>query len=194
MNLKNVDNGQTNLYSVLISWNKAVWVYSTDKWMLVSSTLPSFNSGYYEIIFQNDNGFVYVYSIKINSFTYLVNIKTNVPWNNISYVGIRLDNNTVLPERFTVILLSNAYYEVYLNGKKYASGYTDGGLAKVTLAIYSPTSINISFPQYGLSKVIVIPREFSANIIIPYYLRVLLVVLAALVLGITVWRDVKKRQ
>ena len=194
INLKNIDNGQTNLYSVLVSWDRSVWEYSLNRWNLISQTLPAFSSGYYEVIFKNVDGFVYIYSIKINSFTYLVNIKTDVPWNSISYVGIRLDNNTVLPEMFTVIVLSNAYYEVYLNGKEYATGYTGDGMATFTLAVYSPSVINISFPQYGLSKVIVIPHESTATNVVPHYLRVPILVLATLALGITVWRDIEKRK
>ena len=194
MDVYKVDNGQANLYSVLVSWNKKLWVYSLNRWNLISMTIPAFNSGYYEVVFKNVDGYVYVYSIKINSSTYLVNIKTDVPWNNISYIGIRLDNNTVIPESFSVVAYSNAYYEIYLNGKEYASGYTGDGMAKVTLAVYSPTVINISFPQYGLSKVIVIPQESTAANLVPNYLRVPILVLAALVMVLTVWRDVKKRR
>ena len=193
MDIFEVDNGQVNLYSVLVSWNKKLWEYSSNRWNLISATLPAFNSGYYEVVFKNVGGYVYVYLIKINSSTYLVNIKTDVPWNDISYIGIRLDNNTIIPERFSVVTFSNAYYEIYLNGKEYASGYTSDGTVKVTLAVYSPAVINISFPQYGLSKVIVIPHESSATNVVPHYLRLPILVLATLVLVFTVWRDVKKR-
>ena len=193
MNLKSVDYVQPNLYSILVSWNGALMVYYINRWEWISWTLPTFNSGYYEVVFKNVDGYVCVYSIKINSSIYLVKIKTNITWNNISYIGIRLDKNTVYPESFSVVAYSNAYYEIYLNGKEYASGYTGDGMAKVTLAIYSPTVINISFPQYGLSKVIVIPQKSPAANVIPNYLRVPILVLATLVLVLTVWRDVKKR-
>ena len=65
-------------------------------------------------------------------------------------------------------------------------------MTKVTLAGYSPIVINVSFPQYGLSKVIVIPHESPATSVVLYHLRVPILLLAVLVLVLVDWRDVRK--
>lgn len=43
-------------------------------------------------------------------------------------------------------------------------------MAKV--AVYSPTVINTSFPQYGLSEVIVIPHGCSVTNVVPNYSQI----------------------
>ena len=117
-----------------------------------------------------------------------------MPWNNTSYVVIRLHGNTVLPEIFTVIVLSNAYYEIYLNGKEYARGYRGDWSSDVTLTVYSPIAIKISFPIYNISKVIEVSHESSATSVNLHYLRVRVHInIGDFSTMMVVWRDIKKR-
>ena len=70
---------------------------------------------------------------------------TDIPWNSITYVEIRPDTDTVLPKEFTVVTMSNAYYVIYINGKKYTSGYTQDGFASLnSLFTYRQSSTLLS--------------------------------------------------
>ena len=178
-----------------MAWSGKLWIDSLNGWTLVATTLPTFTSGEFDILLKNVNGCVCVYSVTINSRTYLVEYRTNIPWNSIAYVGIRPDIDTVLPEGFTVVALSNAYYVVYLNGKEFASGYTEDGFSKVKLTLYSPVVLNITYPQYNLYKVVVIPTE-SARQCICNSVRSpsANINLTVAVLGFTVWRDLQRKK
>jgi len=163
----------------------------------VSSTLPTFASGNYTVIFtRSGNGTVCVYSIIINGTTYLANYDTEVPWNSIGYVGIRTDLSKILPLKFCVIsngLIATipAYHVVYINGKEYTSGY--GNLGNITMQFYAPAVINITYPAYDVYKVITVSPDESANIKqqIPI-IQITLIVIISLLIGVSIWREMRR--
>ena len=162
------DNDQSGIYGVLTSWSGVLWLNALNGWYQASNNLPTFNAGQYEVVFKDVNGLVYVYSISVNSTTSVINYNTGIPWNVITYVGVRPDTDTVLPLGFSVVgIPSNpeAYYVIYINGSEYASGYTNSeGYSTLSLTLYGPTLINITFPQYHVYKVIsIIPRQNSSS-------------------------------
>lgn len=162
------DNDQTGIYGILTSWSGVLWLKSLDGWNQASYNLPTFTAGQYKVVFKDVNGLVYVYSISVNSTTSVINYNTGIPWNVITYVGVRTDTDTVLPLGFSVVgIPSNpeAYYVIYINGSEYAFGYTNSeGYSTLSLTLYGPTLINITFPQYHIYKVIsIIPRQNSSS-------------------------------
>ncbi|BFH72204.1 hypothetical protein SJAV_01480 [Sulfurisphaera javensis] len=141
-------DGQPGTYEILVAWSGILWLDKLNGWNPVLSTLPTFNSGNYTVVFRNVNSTVCIYSITINSSTYLIKYNTGIPWDSIGYVGVRPDNGIVLPLSFQVIASIPANYTVYVNGKLYKSGY--GSINSITLRVFRPTTINISFPEYHM--------------------------------------------
>lgn len=164
----NAADGQSGTYEILTSWSGILWLDALNGWYQAFNNLPTFTAGRYEVVFKDVNGLVYVYSISVNSTTSVINYNTGIPWNVITYVGVRPDTDTVLPLGFSVVgIPSNpeAYYVIYINGSEYASGYTNSeGYSTLSLTLYGPTLINITFPQYGVYKVIsIIPKQNSSS-------------------------------
>lgn len=188
-------DGQVGTYEVLVAWSGILWLDKLNGWYSVISTLPTFTSGVYKVVFKNVNNSVCVYSISVNSSTYLVEYNTGIPWRNISYVGVRTDVDTVLPLGFSILAVVNdAYYVVYLNGKEYASGYTTNGYGAVSLTIYGPVTLNITFPQYHVYKVITIPSSPGANVHETFpTLQVMVIVITTAYLAISIWKEMKKK-
>lgn len=163
LNLESTDLQNPDFYAILTALSGTLWLNKLHGWYAVISSLPQFSSGNYTVIFRNINGSVGVYSIAVNNSIYLIKYNTGVPWDNITYIGVRLDTDTLLPLSFKVTSVpENAYYVVYLNGKEYSSGYTnDYGYGLVTLRLYGPATVNITFPQYHIYKVITISSSTS---------------------------------
>jgi len=190
-------DGQTGNYEILTSWDGSLWLDKLNSWHQVLSTLPTFASGNYTVIFtRNGNGTVCVYSIIINGTTYLVKYDTEVPWNSIGYVGIRTDFSTILPLKFYVIsngLIASipAYYVVYINGKEYTSGY--GIFGNITIKLYTPAIINITYPAYGVYKVITVSLNEDANIKQQFsIIQITLIAISVLLIGISIWREMRR--
>ncbi|AWR96244.1 hypothetical protein DFR86_00920 [Acidianus sulfidivorans JP7] len=157
-------DGQPRTYEILTAWSAILWLDKLNGWHSVLYGLPSFTSGSYTVIFKNVNSSVIVYEVIINSSTYPINYNTGIPWNSIGYVGVRPDTDTVLPLSFIVKgALTNVTYNVYLNGKLFSTGITNGTVT-LPLRVFSPTIVNITFPQYHVYKVIYISPSQDANI------------------------------
>jgi len=93
--------------------------------------------------------------------------------------------STILPLKFYVIAIMPAYYVVYVNGKEYTSGY--GELGNVTLKLYSSAVINITYPKYGLYKVITVSFNSDANIKQRFpIIQITLIVVTSLLIGLSI--------
>ncbi|BDC17407.1 hypothetical protein [Acidianus sp. HS-5] len=194
INLEESDNSQ-NSYYVLTSWSGTLWLNKFKGWYSAISTLPTFTSGYYKAIFKNVNGSVCICSISVNSSTYIVKYDTGIPWDNITYVGVRLDTDTVLPLSFSILAIPKAYYVVYLNSKEYTSGYTNEGYSTISLRLYGPATLNITFPQYHIYKTITISPTSNADIHEDFpTLQVLILSIAIILLVISVIREIKSKK
>jgi len=198
--LTNLDD-QFGNYEILVSWSGSIWVDKLHGWPSPSITdLPIFASGNYTVIFmKSDNKAVCVYSIIINGSSYLIKYNTGVPWDSIEYAGIRTDIDTILPLKFYVIangLMTSdmsAYYVVYVNDKEYATGY--GSVGNVTLRLYSPAVINITYPKYRLYKVITVSFNNVANIKLQFpIIQITLITVTSLLTGLSIWREIIKRK
>lgn len=184
------------LYYILLSWSGNLWLNKLKGWDQVISSLPTFYSGNYTVVFKEVNSSVCVYSIFINSTEYLIKYNTGIPWKCIGYVGIRLDTDTILPQTFTV--KGNSYiscaipfkYIVYINGKEYSYGNSSSG--KITLKLFSPVTINITYPQLQLYKVISISPNGDIKMIFPIY-EILLVILTIIIIGLGIIRETKRK-
>jgi hypothetical protein len=113
-----------------------------------------------------------VKSLFINGKEYAVNYLIPVPW-NFSYVGIRTDAPIIriTPEEFLVTFPSpNQPYLVYLNGKEYASGYTNNqGQGEVSLRVTSTQeTLNISWPSMHMYKIITISASGKGDVRLNY--------------------------
>lgn len=174
------DLRQNNFTSVLLSFTGNLWVHNETGWVLVLTSLPKvgpqngnwINTTYsfnYTVILSNVNGDIYVNCIFINGSKYVVNYQTNVPW-NFSYVGVRIDPSTLTIDDFyasnVTVTFPHQPYVVYVNGKEYATGYTNSlGEGSVTLTVSSPSMIvNITFPSAHVFHVITISAQKDANI------------------------------
>jgi len=191
-------DGQMGTYEILVAWSGILWLDKLNGWNQALTTLPTFVSGNYTVIFtKNENNSVCVYSIIINGSTYLVKYNTGVPWDSIGYVGIRTDTDTVLPLKFCVMAnkqITNipAHYVVYVNGKEYASGF--GSLGNITLKLYSPVTINITYPAYDIYKVITVAPCDNANVKMQLpIIQLTLIAITGLVIGVSIWREIIKR-
>ncbi|AWR96250.1 hypothetical protein DFR86_00955 [Acidianus sulfidivorans JP7] len=189
----NTSLNQPGTYDIAFDWAGSLFVYKLTGSNPVMS-LPFFSSGTYEIILKNVNSSVYVYEVIINNKTYFINYNTGVPWNSIGYVGIRPDTDTVLPLSFVVEgFVGNLTYNVYLNGKFYHSGIANG-LVTLSLRVFSPAVVNITFPQYHLYKVITISPSGESNIREEFpTLQVSLLTITGVIIGVSVWREIAKK-
>ena len=116
-----------------------------------------------------------------------------MPWDSIGYKGIRLDLSTVLPLEFYVMAIMPAHYVVYVNGKEYTSGY--GYLGNITLKLYSPAIINITYPIYGVYKVITVSTSDNANIKQQFpIIQITLIVVTSLLIELSIWREMIRRK
>ncbi|QGA68909.1 hypothetical protein [Sulfolobus sp. E11-6] len=186
-------DGQGGTYEVLTAFSGILWLYKLNGWYAALTTLPIFSSGNYSVTFKDVNGTICVYSIIVNSNTYLIKYNTRIPWNSIGYVGIRTDNGALLPEKFVVYGNTIANYTVYVNGKVYSTGVSDG-IAHLTLRVFSPTTVNITFPKYHVYKVIYVSPSDNANIREEFpTLQVSLVVITAVLIGLSIWREIRKK-
>ena len=186
--------GQTGTYAILTAWSGSLWLYKLDYWYQALSTITTYTSGNYTVVFtKTENNTVCVYSITVNGSTYLIKYDTGIAWDSIGYVGIMLDYSTILPIKFYVVANIPAHYVVYVNGKKYTSGY--GSVGNMTLKLYSPAIINITYPAYGVYKVITVSTSDDANIKQQFpIIQITLIVVTSLLIGVSIWREIIKRK
>jgi len=185
-------DGQIGNYEILVGWNGVLYLDKLNGWQPILSTLPTFASGNYTVVFtRSDNDTMCIFSLITNGSTYLVKYNTGVPWNSIGYAGIRTDTDTVLPLKFYVIANIPAYYKVYINGKEYTSSY--GSLGNITLRLYSPAIINITYPKYGIYKVISVSPSYNADIKQQFpIIQITLIVITGFLIGVSIWREIIK--
>ncbi|WP_338598652.1 hypothetical protein V6M85_08190 [Sulfolobus tengchongensis] len=201
-NLEDTSDGQSGTYEILVAWSGILWLDKFNGWYSVISTLPTFSSGNYTVIFKDVNSSVCVYSITINSSsTYLVKYNTGIPWNSIGYVGIRTDNGIVVPLEFIATVLPPraessipAKYVVYINDNEYTSGYSNGS-SSITLRIFLPSVINITFPQYHLYKVITIGTTKSSDIYENFpIVQTVLIMITVVLIGLSIWKEILNKR
>jgi hypothetical protein len=182
------DGDQNDFTLVLLTFNGRLWYHINGTWFNPISSLPYYGSYVnnwinvtkpvnYTVIFEEEKGLTLVKSFFINGKEYAINYLTPIPW-NFSYVGIRTDttNNMITPEEFLVTSPSatfpspNQPYLVYLNGKEYASGYTNNqGQGEVSLRVTSTQeTLNISWPSMHIYKVIKISASDEGNVRVNY--------------------------
>jgi len=186
-------DGQIGNYEILISWAGSLYLDKLfNGWNQVLSTLPTYTAGNYTVAFtRTENNTVYVYSITVNGSTYLIKYDTGVPWDSIGYAGIRFVFTTVLPLKFYVMAIIPAHYVVYINGKEYTSGY--GSLGNLALRLYRPAIINITYPTYGVYKVITVSTSDNANIKQQFpIVQIMLIAISVLLIGISIWREMRR--
>jgi len=185
-------DGQIGNYEILLGWNGALYLDKLNGGQLTLSTLPAFASGNYTVVLtRGNNDTVCIFSLITNGSTYLVKYNTGVPWNSIGYAGIRTDTDTVLPLKFYVIANIPAHYVVYINGKEYTSGY--GSLENITIRLYSPAIINITYPKYGIYKVISVSSSYNADIKQQFpIIQITLIVITGFLIGVSVWREMRR--
>jgi len=193
-------DGQVGNYEMTINWDGLLVLDKLNGWSIVLDTLPKFSAGNYTVIFtKSENNTVCVYSISVNGSTYMFKYNTGIPWDSIGYAGIRPDTDTILPLKFCVIangLIANgipAHYVVYVNGKEYASGF--GSLGNITLKLYSPAVINITYPIYNVYKVITVSFNSNENIKQQFpIIQITLIIVTSSFIGLSVWREITKRK
>ncbi|MBW9141798.1 MAG: hypothetical protein K1T65_09005, partial [Candidatus Aramenus sp.] len=177
------DQSRSNYTCVLVAFDGRLWYHINGSFFEPITSLPYYGSyvnGWinvtkpvnYTVIFEEEKGLTLVKSFFINGKEYAINYLTPVPW-NFSYVGIRTDtpNNMITPEEFLVTFPSpNQPYLVYLNGKEYASGYTNNqGQGEVSLRVTSTQeTLNISWPSMHIYKVITISASDEGNVRVNY--------------------------
>ncbi|AYN75620.1 hypothetical protein SULI_12825 [Saccharolobus solfataricus] len=84
---------------------------------------------------------------------------------------------------------------IYLNGKEYASSYTSNGYSTISLRLYGPATINITFPQYHVYKVITISTNSDANVHEEFpTLQVSLIAIAIILIIISILKEVKSKR
>jgi hypothetical protein len=173
------DGDQNDFTYVLVTFNGRLEYYINGTSFNPISSLPYYGSNVnnwinitkpvnYTVIFEEEKGLTLVKCFFINGKEYAINYLTPIPW-NFSYVGIRTDtpNNMITPEEFYATSPSpNQPYLVYLNGKEYASGYTNNqGQGEVSLRVTSTQeTLNISWPSMHLYKVITISASDEGNV------------------------------
>jgi len=191
-------DGQKGTYEFLTSWSGILWLDKLSGWYEALTKLPNFTSGNYTVDFiRSKNDTVCVYSIIVNGSTYLIKYNTGVPWNSIGYMGFRLGISTVLLLKFYVmasglIAIIPGHYVIYVNGKEYTSGY--GSLGNITLKLYSPAIINITYPTYGVYKVITVSTSDDANIKQQFpIIQIMLIAITGLLIGVSIYREMIKR-
>ena len=186
-------DSQKGNYEILTSWAGSLWLDKLNgTWSQLSIASPTFSSGNYTVIFtRSGNNTVCVYSINVNGSTYLIKYDTGVPWDSIGYVGIRLDYSTILLIKFYVMANIPAHYVVYVNGKKHTSGY--GSVGNITIKLYSPAIINITYPAYDVYKVITVSPSGDANIKQRFpIIQILLIAISVLLIGISIWKEMRR--
>jgi len=185
-------DGQMGTYEILVAWSGILWLDKLNGWYQALTELPTFTSGNYTVMFtKSENDSVCVYSIIINGSTYLVKYNTGVPWDSIGYVGIRTDTDTVLPLKFYVIANIPAHYIVYVNDKDYTSGF--GSCGNLSLKLYSPATVNITYPAYNVYKVITVSTSNNSNIKLQFpIIQVTLIVITGFLIGVSAWREIIK--
>ncbi|TRM75066.1 hypothetical protein DMP16_01465 [Sulfolobus sp. B1] len=167
---------------VLIAFNGRLWYHINGSWYNPLSSLPYYGSVIdnwinvstlvnYAVVLEEHNGLTFVKDMFINGKEFVINYLTPVLW-NFSYVGIRTDtpNNLITPLGFTVYSpLSHQLYVIYVNGKEYASGYTnDLGQGSISLKVSSLHEvINITFPMVHVYKIITISSS-QGNVKVSY--------------------------
>ncbi len=177
------DGDQNDFTSVLLTFNGRLWYHINGSWFNPISSLPYYGSyvnGWinitkpvsYTVIFEEEKGLTLVKCLFINGKEYVINYLIPIPW-NFSYVGIRTDtpNIMITPGEFLVTFPSpNQPYLVYLNGKEYASGYTNNqGQGEVSLRVTSTQeTLNISWPSMHIYKVIKISASDEGNVRVNY--------------------------
>lgn len=201
------DGDQSNFNSVLVTFDGRMWYHVNGTWYNPLSSLPYYGTVInnwinvsrpvnYMVILEDHNGYTLIKDMFINGRDYVINYLTPVRW-NFSYVGIRTDtpNDLLTPIRFSVLSpLSNQPYVVYVNGKEYASEYTNGlGQGSVSLKVSSLHEvINVTFPTAHVYKVITISSN-QGNVkvsypILPMTLLFSSVILTVISLMITIRR------
>ncbi|ARM74631.1 hypothetical protein [Acidianus manzaensis] len=77
--------------------------------------------------------------------------------------------------------------------KEYASGYSNG--TSITLRIFSPSVINITFPQYHVYKVITIGTSKSSDIHENFpILQSILIIIAVVLIGLSILREILNKK
>ena len=179
-------------YSIILAWSGYIYVGGPHKYLAIPA-LPFFYAGSYKAILTDVDGFICVSSVVINSSTYLVRVNTTVPWDAISYVGVRTDTDTVLPLGFSVMAFPRAYYVIYVNGKEYSSGYADG-ISNVTLRLFGPAVVNVTFPEYHIYKIITVSASKDSDIRETFpVVQVFLLLASAALVGLALRKEFKKR-
>ncbi|MCP6729837.1 MULTISPECIES: hypothetical protein [Metallosphaera] len=191
--LSNMD-GQIGNYEILVGWYGILFLDKLTGYNGVLYTLPSFSSGNYTVIFKNVNSSVCVYSITINSSIYMIKYNTGIPWRSVGYAGIRTDTDTILPLSFRVLSFIPSNYTVFVNGKEFRSGLAYG-TTSLTLRLFSPTVLNISFPDYHVYRVIVISTSDNANIHEEFpFIQVILIAVTGMLIGLSIRKEIIKKQ
>ncbi|ABP95980.1 hypothetical protein HA72_1827 [Metallosphaera sedula] len=187
-------DGQIGNYEILVGWYGILFLDKLTGYNGVLYTLPSFSSGNYTVIFKNVNSSVCVYSITINSSIYMIKYNTGIPWRSVGYAGIRTDTDTILPLSFRVLSFIPSNYTVFVNGKEFRSGFSNG-TTSLTLRLFSPTVLNISFPDYHVYRVIVISTSDNANIHEEFpFIQVILIAVTGMLIGLSIRKEIIKKQ
>lgn len=193
------DGGQSNFTSVLLTFNGRLWYHINSTWYNPLTSLPFYGKIInnwinvtspvnYTVIFQDDNGKTLVKEMFINGKEIFIGYLTPIPW-NFSYVGIRLDTqfDFIKPIEFYAIGSYFSFpfsvpYIVYINGKEYASGFTNSmGQGSLSIKATSPLTINITFPTLHEYKVIYV-GVYSSNVKIVYPIKQVSILVASAVL------------
>ncbi|BCS91486.1 hypothetical protein [Metallosphaera javensis (ex Sakai et al. 2022)] len=184
-------DGQPGTYEILVGWNGGLYLDKLGGWNGVLGTLPSFYSGNYTVIFKDVNSSVCVYSIAINSSVYMIEYNTGIPWKDVGYAGLRLDTDTVLPLSFQVLSFIPSNYVVYLDGKVFKSGFSNG-TTTLSLRVFSPSTLNISFPGYHIYKVITISTS-NGDIHEEFpIVQIALIIVTGILIGLSAWKEIVK--
>lgn len=63
-------------------------------------------------------------------------------------------------------------------------------MSSITLRIYSPTIINITFPQYHVYKVVTISPSNNASVQLKFpVIQVTLIVVTVVIIGLSIWKE-----
>jgi hypothetical protein len=187
IDLSEPDNQQ--IYALLYSVNNGIlWIEEPSKgWHGIKSGLPVIKNGIISLLLLNNDGNVSLYEIIVNKTLYFINITTPIPWNNITYVGWRVDNGfsklIFMPQNYIVIQQTNLVFEflnnngtpasdqkyyIYIGNNLtylqfYSSGYTNSdGMASILLPIIYST-----YNNYEYIRIIWVNKSVNVTLIIP---------------------------